>query len=167
MYVTVSSHRGLPGISQLSLKGWVHPQMKIQSLSAHLHTDGKSREVSRSVKHFWNFTAKQHCSVFLNKWSRQWLVLRRKNLRSQLFFLFFYILKQVIIYFRCDCFTVTLQKCFVDDKTNFPSADNDWIAIFGCPHPLACMNLTITGWQPSLCVCSQELISSSFIICWS
>ena len=43
--------------------------MIIQSLFIHLHTDETSGEVLYSTTHFWSFTAKQHCSILLNKWS--------------------------------------------------------------------------------------------------
>lgn len=43
----------------LPLKGTVH----IQSLSTHLHVDGKLGEVCGSKKHF---TAKEHSSILLN-----------------------------------------------------------------------------------------------------
>ena len=58
-----------------SLKGKVHPKMKIQSLSAHSGAERKSDEISQCTKHFWIFTEKQRCSILLNNWKRCRLVL--------------------------------------------------------------------------------------------
>lgn len=42
------------------LKGQVHPEIGIQSLSNHPRADGKSHEVSWSTKYFWSVTAKHY-----------------------------------------------------------------------------------------------------------
>ena len=50
--------------------------MKIQTLSIHPRESG---EVLRSIKLFWSFTAKKHCSILCNNWSRS-RKLKRCNL---------------------------------------------------------------------------------------
>ena len=53
---------------ELILKGNVHPTMKIQSLSTHLHADGETGKVLLPTKHIWSFTARQNGSILLNYW---------------------------------------------------------------------------------------------------
>ena len=58
----------------------LHPEMKLQSLSA----SGKSKEGSQSSKHFWSFTAKQCCSILPNSWSSQDLLSSKSPVDSHI-----------------------------------------------------------------------------------
>ncbi len=44
-------------------KGIVHPKFKIQSISTHPHSDGRSGEIFLSTKHYWSFTGKRAAVV--------------------------------------------------------------------------------------------------------
>lgn len=51
---------------ELCVKAAAHPKIQIQLLSTHLNANGKYGDVSKSTKHFWSWTAKQHCSIYIN-----------------------------------------------------------------------------------------------------
>lgn len=61
------------------VKGKVHPHIKIQSLPAHPHVDGKTGfEVSRSTEHFCCYlTVKWSFCVLLSNVNRWGLVFKR------------------------------------------------------------------------------------------
>ncbi len=75
----ISQHRSFSSSSFGQLKGIVHPEMKIQSLSTHPHAVGRPGEVFYSIKHCWSFTEKRCCSNLPNNCTEWWLSFKHKK----------------------------------------------------------------------------------------